>query len=308
MKIMLLILLCGGLLYAQELPPLFANTPKALVAAQTIAEYPAQTFLENLAVNARGDIFITSLEDGKILRVTAKGVKSEFATIAGKIAGLAFDRNENLIVSGWAEGKTPSVFIVDKAGKLVSTTPIDGAMFLNGITWLRGDTFLIADSYKGAIWAFDAKAQRAAIWLADASLARSNEKNPFPAVNGLKVFRNTLYATNTERQTLLRIPISADGKAGQPAVFVEKMNGDDFALDVRGNLYVTTHVFNNVVKITPQGKMTIIAELAQGLAGCTALAFNREALYVVTNGGMTLPPAGGVQSAKVVRLSVNGKP
>jgi hypothetical protein len=47
----------------------------------------------------------------------------------------------------------------------------------------------------------------------------------------------------------------------------------------------------------------------QGVVGSTAVAFGRHAndahcLYCVTNGGMFLPPSGGVMPAHVVRLDV----
>ncbi len=45
------------------------------------------------------------------------------------------------------------------------------------------------------------------------------------------------------------------------------------------------------------------------MAGSTALAFgksegDRTGIYVTTNGGMSFPPATGVESGKVVRLEV----
>lgn len=293
----------------QELPPIFLNTPKEIVSAETIAEFPINTFLENIAVDKKGSLFTTSLEDGKIYKIAPNGAKIEFAKIEGKIAGIIFDRKGDLLVTGWAGGKTPSVFRVSATGTVETVTAIDGAISLNGITHLDGDKFLIADSYKGVIWEFDAKTKKYGVWLEDAALARVNSNNPFPAVNGLKRFGNLLYATNTEQQTLLRIPILAKGKAGKPQLFVEKINGDDFAIDSSGNLYVTTHVYNNVVRVAPDGKIKVIAESGEGLTGSTALAFgrdkkDRQAIFVVTNGGMSLPPKNGVQPAKVVRLEV----
>lgn len=294
-----------------QLPPIFADVPKQIVETKTIAEFPANTFLESIAVDKQGNLFITNLEEGKIERVTPDGAKSEFSKITGKVAGLAFDKQGNLIVTGWGDGKIPSVFRVDKTGKVETLAAIDGAIFLNGITPLKGDRFLIADSYKGAIWEFDAKTKKYSIWLEDSLLGRANAQNPFPAVNGLKIYNNTLYATNTERQTLLRIPIEANSKAGKPAVWLEKINGDDFAFDASGNLYITTHVYNNIVRVTPEGKTSIIAD-GGNVTGGTALAFGRgkkdkNAVYVVTNGGMSLPPKEGVQTAKIVRLETGTK-
>ncbi len=302
------LLVFGQISRAQQLPPIFADTPKQIVVARTIAEFPVNTFLENVAVDKKGVLFVNSYEDGVVYRVTTAGAKSEFARISGKVAGIAFDKQGSLIISGVTNDKKAAVFRVDRTGKVKTLATIDEAIFLNGVTHLSGDKFLIADSYKGAIWEFDAKTRKSAVWLADESLARSNSNNPTPAVNGLKIYKNVVYATNTQNQKIFRIPILAGSKAGKPELFAEKINGDDFAFDAAGNLYVTTHIYNNVVRVASDGEMTIIAAENEFVTGDTALAFGRgkdkNAIFVVTNGGMSLPPEGGVQTAKIVRLEV----
>lgn len=302
------VLLANAAIVLAQLPPIFADTPKQIVNAKVIAEFPVNTFLENVVVDKKGDLFVNSYEDGKVYRVAPAGAKTEFAQIPGKVAGIAFDGKGNLIISGVTNEKKAAIFRVDKTGKVETLATIDAAIFLNGVTVLSGDKFLIADSYKGAIWEFDAKTKKSAVWLADESLARKESNNPTPAVNGLKIFGGNLYATNAQNQQIFRIPILAGGKAGKPELFVEKINGDDFAFDASGNLFVTTHVYNNVVRIAPDGKMTIIAAESENVTGDTSLVFgrgkNKNAVYVVTNGGMSLPPAGGVQTAKIVRLQV----
>lgn len=300
-----------GVAQKQELSPIFAGTPRQIVKAKTITEFPVNTFLENVAVNDDGDLFVNSYEEGKVYRVSPTGAKSEFAQIKGKIAGIAFDKKGDLIISGITDEKKAAVFRVDKTGASEVLATIEAGAFLNGVTALSGDKFLIADSYKGAIWLFDANTKKAEIWLADENLARKDLNNPTPAVNGLKIFKNTLYATNTQNQKIFRIPILAGNKAGKPELFADKINGDDFAFDKNGNLFVTTHVYNNVVKITPDGKITVIAAESENVTGDTSLAFGRgkdkNAIFVVTNGGMSNPPASGVQTAKIVRLEIAGK-
>ncbi|XGV97686.1 MAG: SMP-30/gluconolactonase/LRE family protein [Leptolyngbya sp. BL-A-14] len=125
----------------------------------------------------------------------------------------------------------------------------------------------------------------------------------------LKIFGDVLYASNTQNAQIIRLPIQANFQAGEPEIFVQNANIDDFAFDKAGNLYGTTHVFNSVVRISPAGSVTTIAQAAQGMVGTTAVAFgktegNRTHLYVTTNGGMSFPPPTGVESAKVVRLDV----
>jgi putative intracellular protease/amidase/sugar lactone lactonase YvrE len=292
-----------------QLPPIFANTPEAIVPATVVAEFPVNTFLENIAIASQGDIFVTSYEEGKIYRLTPSGDKSEFAKIDGTIAGIVVDREDNLLVASSIGSQTLAVFHINQNGTVETLVTLPDAIFLNGMTYLTGDRYLIADSYKGAIWEIDAHAKTARIWLQHERLARSNPNNPFPAVNGLKIYANTLYASNTQRQQLVRIPINSDYTAGTPELFLTNVNLDDFAFDVNGNLYGTTHVYNSAVKIAPDGQVTTIAKAEQGMTGNTALAFGRTpsditAIYVTTNGGISLPPETGVAPGLVVRLEV----
>lgn len=92
-------------------------------------------------------------------------------------------------------------------------------------------------------------------------------------------------------------------------LFMDKMNLDDFAIDNDGTIYATTHIYNNVVKITKQKEVIIIGEAEQGLAGSTAVSFGRKGndknyIYVTTNGGMSLPLPEGVQEGRVVKIKI----
>ncbi len=291
-----------------QLPPIFDQTPKAIAPDFLFAEFPVNTFLENIAVNAIGTLFVTSYEDGVIYEISPTGQQREFARVDGKAAGIVLDQAGNLLVSGVTNQGISAIFKIAQSGVETLVTIAD-AIFLNGMTHLRGDRYLIADSYLGAIWEFNATQKSAKVWLEHDVLDRRSLENPIPGVNGLKIFQGILYASNTQYQQLVRIPISADGSPGSPEIFVRNANIDDFAFDVQGNLYGTTHIYDSVVRITPDGTMTTIAESEQGMTGSTALAFgrtedDRTSIYVTTNGGMSLPPRTGVQPAKVVRLEI----
>ncbi len=292
-----------------QLPPIFTNTPEAIVPARALAEFPVNTFLENIAVDSQGNLFITSYEEGKIYRAITTGTINEYANVGGNAAGIAVDPQGNVLVAGAASDKTATIFRINSNGAIEPLVTIPDAIFLNGMTFLTENRYLIADSYKGAIWEVNVVEKTARIWLQHERLGRSNPSHPFPAVNGLKIYNNTLYASNTQRQHLIRIPINSDYTASPPEFFLTNVNLDDFAIDVQGNLYATTHVYNSVVKITPEGNITTLATAEQGVAGSTALAFGRTAsdhtaIYVTTNGGMSLPLPTGLESAKVIRLEV----
>ena len=301
------------------LPSIYADKPIELAPAKIITSFPVNTFLENLAIPAAGyayapdgTIFVSNHEVGKIVRITPDGNQQIHATVEGKVSGLAFTTNGDLVATGWNADSIPVVSLVNSDGTVETLLTLPDAMFLNGITPLSDTQYLTADSYRGAIWLIDVAQPSGSIWLEHPMLARSNSESVFPAANGLKRFGDFLYVSNTEKMLLLRIPVDTANNPGEPEIFVEQTNIDDFAFDVEGNLYGATHIYNSVVQIAPDRSTTIIAQAESGVIGSTAVAFgqskgDRTAIYVVTNGGMFLPPPTGVVPANVVRLEV-GKP
>lgn len=299
-----------------QLPPLYAEADVDLVPMQRIAQFPINTFLESIAIAPDGTIFVSNHEAGQILQIQ-NGEPALFAAFPGKIAGLAFSPT-GLLVTGWTAEGLCKVDRVAATGEIETLVTLPDAVFLNGLTHLRDDRYLIADSYRGAIWHLDiaqhdveqhrVEQHSVSLWLEHPLLARSSPEAIIPAVNGLKVFNQTLIASNTEKQLLVQIPLSETGSAGVPQVWLEHTNIDDFAFDVAGNLYGATHIFNSVVRITPEGRTTVLAE-GEGVIGSTAIAFgttenDRTSIYVVGNGGMFLPPPSGIVPAEVVRLDV----
>jgi hypothetical protein len=291
------------------LPPIFAQTPTALVPAHLVAEFPCNTFLESIVVSPDNTLFVSSHLEGKVWRIGSDGKPMLHAVIAGKATGLVLLPTGDLLLSAWDHQNISTIFQISPQGDVEPVVTLPEAIFLNGLTPLTGDRYLIADSYRGAIWELDLALKQTQIWLEHPHLARSSPEQTFPAVNGLKIFDHILYASNTEKMQVVKIPIQADFRPSEPDLFGPTVNLDDFAFDITGNLYGTTHVYNSVVKITPDGTMSIIAQAEQGMTGSTALAFGRgpshlTSLYVVTNGGLSLPLPTGVEPAKVVRLEV----
>lgn len=291
------------------LPPIFESTPIELVPSQQIAEFPANTFLESIAIDSDNTLFITNHFEGKILRIGQDRIPVTHATISGKATGLAFMSETELLLTGWNQDGISTIFKVSSQGSVETLLTMPDAIFLNGITHLNGSRYAIADSYRGAIWELDIAQVSTRIWLEHPLLARTSAEQEIPGANGLKIFNNALYVSNTQKQHIVRIPILEDAEPGEPTIFIDRVNIDDFAFDRNGNLYGTTHIYNSVVKITPDGKITTIAEAEQGMAGTTALAFGRTGrdrtnIYVVSNGGMSYPLPSGIESAKVVCLEI----
>ncbi|MDA0673737.1 MAG: gluconolactonase [Cyanobacteria bacterium] len=285
------------------LPPIYADTPVDLLPAQSVASFPVNTFLENLSILPSGDIYITNHEVGEVVQLQPNGHRRIYAQLPGKVSGIAWIQPNQFLVNGWDATGVPFVAVLAD-GEVQCSQPLPEAQFLNGITPLSDRNYLMADSYRGVIWSFDLTTQTIQPWLEHTLLARSDEASSFPAVNGLKRFGNDLYASNTQRMLLLKIPLDESLNPQEPEVFMEGTNIDDFAFDRHGNLYGATHVYNSVIRIDRDRHTTIVAQAAQGVTGCTAVAFHGTDLYVVNNGGMFLPPDTGIEAAQVVRLAV----
>ncbi len=295
-----------------QLPPLFENAPVRLLPAQTVAERPPNTFLENLVFDAQGRGYVNSHADGIVYRYSAGTPLKVFARVPGKVAGIALHPKRGLLVAGADESGRATVFAISLAGQVSVVGTVSDAIFLNGLAQLDGDVFLIADSYKGVIWRFDAGSGRSSPWLAHPLLTRADETNPLPAANGLKVHGRTVWVSNTARQTLLAVAVGASGQAGAVRVARERVNIDDFVIDVDGTLYGTTHIYNSLIRIAPDGTLDTVAGAKEGMTGSTAVAFGSSPgkprrLYVTTNGGMFMPPPSGVQPAKLVQIDVDAR-
>lgn len=296
---------------AQGLPPIYDGASTQTATTVPIAEYPQGTFLENIAIGRQGQLFVNSHLEGKVYKIDAQGRRSTWTTVEGTIAGIALNPDGSALLSGWVKGKEPAVFSVTAQGRSAVLMRLLGGQFPNGVLRLAVHRFLIADSYKGVIWEVDTRGKQASVWLEHELLSRASTDNPTPAVNGIKLFRGALYASNTARQLLVRVPI-VKGRPGTPEVVKKDIGLDDFDFDRSGNLYGATHVYNSLVRLAPDGQVTVLAGLAQGMAGSTAVAARPAAggveLFVTTNGGMSLPPEGGVQTGKVLQVRVLTRP
>jgi putative intracellular protease/amidase len=279
---------------------------------QIIAEFKVPSFIENLAVSKGGKLAVSALEEGVVYSIPFDDKPYPLAKLP-TAAGLLW-LDEHTLLAASTQGEASGLYYVRAEEEPAVAVQIPTAKLLNGIMHLSGSKYLVADSYQACIWCADIASFRSAIWLQHPLLAHASDPyHPvpqFPGVNGIKRFRDTLYVSSTEQQKLISVPINADLSAGQPTIFSTLINIDDFAFDTEGNLYGATHIYNSVVRLSPNRQVTIIAGLEDGMAGSTAVAFGRaegheKSLFVTTNGGMSSPPPGGVQPGRVVQITTD---
>lgn len=276
-------------------------------AASVIHEFKRFDFLESIVSGPDGAVYTTHLLQGAISQIK-NGNLSKLTDVDGKLVGLAWLDNKNLIVTGSNSQNEAVVLQVNiQTGKTTTITTIHDALLLNGISKINDHHFLIADSFKGVIWKLDVKDGSSSIWLDHDVLTSPSVKSQTPGVNGIKIYNNAAYISNTGKMLLVKIPFAEDGSAGKPELIKENVFIDDFVIDKTGNIYGATHIYDNVVKITPQGKVTIIAQSDQGVAGSTCLTMqygSQNTLLVSTNGGLLKSDLCNVVPAKIVKLEM----
>ncbi|MFQ6548599.1 hypothetical protein AADZ90_011615 [Aestuariibius sp. 2305UL40-4] len=267
------------------------------LSSNIIASFEEGNFLESVIVLSSGDLLITEIQSRTIWRVDPSGARAPFHQSDIQPVGLAVDIDGQIVLSGSTADGNAAIFTFKDDGALDRTILIEGAQFLNGVAFVAPGQLLVADSGGGLIIHVDIESEESRIWSSDESLGVHPDRSPLlPGVNGLKVFDGAVYATNSSRTTLLRIPaIGLDYRAGSPEVILQDISFDDLAIAADGTIYGTTHIFDSVVRIEQDGSVTTVAKTEQGVAGSTAAAFGRRAedrntLYVVGDGGFYLDP------------------
>ena len=281
---------------------------KRYCKTEIISQFPQPAFIENIAGDDEGNLYVTSVDEGRVYKIAPQRPPEQYAQISGRLAGICRVLGQTFLCGGWSGDGMPAIFLLGPDCRLKMLIKLPTAQFLNGIALLEENVFLICDAYKGVIWKYDLLSNQADIWLGHHLLSRMNPDNPMPAANGIKIFGDRVFVSNTARQLLLSIPLIGN-EPGEPDVFLDDLNLDDFAIDGTGTIYATTHIYNSVIEITAGKQVVIIAEADQGLAGSTSAMLGRtgkddHCLYVTTNGGLSLPLPHGLEDGKVVKIQL----
>jgi sugar lactone lactonase YvrE len=176
----------------------------------------------------------------------------------------------------------------DGQGELFARLP-KGA-WPNGLTVGPDGQLYVADAAMGVIWRVDPTSGAVSQAVVSDALRARAFIALAPGANGLHFFGRDLYVTVSDAAKVLKFKLAQDGQFGSPSVFADGIPGDDFAIDDEGTLYITTHPFNTIVRVTQAGQRSIVADASHGVTGATDAAFgvlpgDRDTLYVATDGG-----------------------
>lgn len=306
----------------------------------TVAAFPKNYFLENLAVRSDNSVLVTALNHRELWYVppSINGIQVEpqllytFPQFAMGIVEAEPDvfyistsdiytwhksSLHRLDLRGWVPGNA-----VTSESVLRFSEPVRG---LNGSCVIAPDVILLADCFASLIWRVDLSTDggqpKARVWLKHDSMGYfpGQMKPEQPGVNGVQYAPklNYLYYTATAKQLFMRVkvdPFTYD-PAGEPELVGRGRMFDDFCVDQDGGFaYLTTHRQNTIDRLSLEPSRNTNARCSVAgdpftdhLIGPSAGAWGRmpgeygRTAYFTTDGGTASPPEGGVQTAKLVK-------
>ena len=300
--------------------PITPNTSSQSRVRQLV-ELPG-VFVENLAVRPNGNLILNTISQGQIYSLDPSQKNPEAHVVAsiegvnaltgitpvGKDVYAVAGSNLDTDTAQFHNGSMKIALVnFEKCGKSAGETAsvkvmIEGTDIgpVNGLTTLPRHQHIVlgADSTRGKIVRIDTVKRTAEDIFQDDLLVPVPDPS-FPlGVNGIKIFKNHLYFTNTARRIFGRVKIDQFGnKVGNVEIIAQLPAGsaaapDDFTMDKHGNAYVAFWT-NSLVKITPDGERVTILEGV--LASPTSSAFSKDgrSVYVGTAGRGSETVSGG---------------
>ncbi|MGW4162884.1 hypothetical protein [Streptomyces sp. NPDC004788] len=152
-------------------------------------------------------------------------------------------------------------------------------------------TLYAADSVLGRVWSLSLDDPKPRVWASGTELLPS-APNGFGA-NGLKLHDGAVWVTNTDRGTLLRIPIGPDPDRGAGPVQTRAtgLEGvDDFAFTGHGDTVLAARILlNELDLVRADGTHKAVLTAADGLQNPTSVAVDGKTVYVNSAAYFTKP-------------------
>ncbi|MEV5958151.1 hypothetical protein AB0M11_31045 [Streptomyces sp. NPDC051987] len=246
---------------------------------------------ENITVGGDGSAYLTFSFARQIVRVTPSGRIHVLATLPapakantpnlGKafVGGIA-RADDGTLYATYATGTAglTGVWAVPRGGRphRIAALPADGLP--NGLALDQHTGRLyVTDSVHGVVYRLPARGGKAVVWAKGKAL----EPSSFAGANGLKLHNGAVWATNLDKGTVLRIPLTARGTAGPIQVRATGMPSiDDFAFTGHGDTLLAARDDNQVDLVRPDGTHTPVLTAADGLQTPTSVAVHDHTVYI----------------------------
>jgi hypothetical protein len=192
---------------------------------------------------------------------------------------------------GIARAEDGTVFLVDCAGSAdtgvwrispgrapvqIAALPANGFPNDMVLDEDRGQLY-VADSALATVWRVPIHGGAPVAWASDASLAKVS----FIGANGIALHDDAVWVSNTDKGTIMRIPIRPDGTAGQAQVVVTGEGLiDNFTFLPGTDIILAALIVANQIVAIENGQTRVLLTAADGLSSPTSLAVHDDTLHV----------------------------
>ena len=266
------------LLKVQPLSPV--HQQKACESGPVQTLIPPPGWYESVATANNGDVYTSDQATMDVYRITPMGQVSLFASLFGDdyydpyavyagTLGLEFDRNGNLWIAtlDFLNTERHGIYMVTPDGRSELAVPMDPAVIPvpNGLDFDAHGNLYVTESFTGAIWKVAPGEHVATLWLTHELL--TPPPNGLYGANGMVYKDKTLFVANTDRGTLLKVPLNRDGSAGMPTVFAKLLDPlgatlgpDGVTVGPDGAIYVTGNYANQLVRVAEDGTWKVVLD------------------------------------------------
>lgn len=279
------------------------NLPFVPVPSRVIKTFDEGLWFEGVAAGTDGTLFLSgnrnldfSIGDyyrnahGELIALKSDGSEHILLKLPrGLASGVPVVAPDNSIYLT-SHGDTSFIWQIDTSGNASKLAKLPEGAWPNGLDLGPDGMLYSPDSFLGVVWQVNPANGAVEVALRDPALL----PRPFialaPGANGLHFKGRDLIVTVSDRTTTLRYVMDDHSQLGPASTLASGIPGDDFAIGHDGSLFVTTHPYNTMVRVSPLGERTIIGKQEQHIVGATDAVFGRTAmdhnvLYVVTDGG-----------------------
>ncbi|MFG2171150.1 hypothetical protein ACGFMO_07150 [Streptomyces niveus] len=252
---------------------------------------------ESIAPEPGGSAVIGMISARQVVRVTRNGAVHVLATMPippgggtttpvvgtpGVTGVVRSDSGAVYFLYSAGQGGMTGIWQVRPSGEPRIVVPMPADSFPNGLVIddKRG-RFLVTDSTGGRVWQAPLRGGEASVWSADPALAPSG----FFGANGMKIHDGAVWASNSDRGTIVRIPLTKAGGSGRTEVRAAGLEGiDDFDFTGRGTeILAAINQGSKLVRVGANGVQETLLDAEDGMQGTTAVAVRGNRAYV-TNG------------------------
>ena len=310
MRVKLLLVVAGLLL----IPAVVAS---AAVDTTVVVDYdPAAGELpEGVAVDKRGDVFVSLSPLGQVRKIDRDGSETTLAQIvppgAGNgVVGLAVDAPGNVFVAAATlDPATSGVYKIARDGSFARLPGTGAIVFPNGVTLDKEGNVYVTDTIgdrSGVCPLREGRrpsgSSRRFSWATAASTSASRSARTASPTD-----RTRSWSETPKRRGSCASRSNPDGSAGPASILAEGLAllaVDGISFDVHGNVWACVIAQSTIVRVSSSGVITTMATAADGLDWASSLAFGKNGDLWVVN--FAIGPPGGPGPA-LLRLDVGVK-